>query len=585
MRRLLALAVVIAALSMTAIPPSSGATSSFTGSVAVGSAPFKSHNFSVTRTGMISVSLSWNVPTADLNLFLYNPDGNLVASSKSTTARPESVSWNARKTGTWKVGVRAARGSASYTVTAQHSTTSSSSSSSSSTTATTFDPPPPPGDHPNVVLILTDDQRWDTTSVMPAVQSLLVARGVEFTNGFVVNSLCCPSRATILEGAYSHSTGVYQNGGPDGPFGGKFSDTSTVATWLDDAGYRTALIGKYFNFYNEHAAQVPPGWDRWVAFAVDDLGGGSYFDYDLSVDGSRRHYGNDVADYSTDVLADEADRFIRGTSPDVPLFLQFAPYGPHLPSTPAPRHANALPGLTPHRPPNYNEADVSDKSAYVRNLPPLTAGAAGGIDQVRQNQLRTLLSVDDAVDKILDALEDTGRLADTMIVFASDNGYAWGEHRWGVTGAQNKQVPYQESIRIPFVVRYDRMIPAARADDRFALTIDIAPTFAQLAGVDAPGSEGRSLLPLLSGAPTAWREDFLVEHGQTYVPSYCAVRDRDHTYTQYQGGEEELYDLVADPYELRNRANDPEHASTLTRLRSRAHTLCTPPPPGFSFVR
>jgi N-acetylglucosamine-6-sulfatase len=447
--------------------------------------------------------------------------------------------------------------------------------------------PPPPAGAPNVVLILTDDQRFDTLWAMPNVRSLLVDRGVTFTNGIVANALCCPSRANILKGAYSHTTRVYANDGVDGPFGGGFDDRSTVATWMDGAGYRTAMIGKYFNFYLAHrgAAYVPPGWDRWVAFATDDVGGGRYYDYGLSVDGALASHGATAADYSTDVLAGYAESFVRSTPSTDPLFLYFAPYAPHEPADPAPRHASTFASLAPSRPPSYDEPDVSDKPAYIRAIPRFAAGNVSRIDSIRRKQYQSLQAVDEAVARVVTALEETGRLSNTMIVFMGDNGFLWGEHRWGRTGPQNKQVPYEESIRVPYVVRYDPIVTAPRTDAHLVLNIDLAPTFTALAGTAAPGAEGRSLLPLLSDPASAWRQDVLIEHGlSSVVPGYCAVRTADATYVRYATGEQELYLLGPDPYQLVNQAANPAYASLRQELRTRAEALCSPPPPGFSWT-
>jgi arylsulfatase A-like enzyme len=445
-------------------------------------------------------------------------------------------------------------------------------------------PPPPPTQKPNVVLILTDDQRWDTLWAMPNVQSLLVGRGVTFTNGFVANALCCPSRANILKGAYSHTTRVYQNSGVHGPFSA-FDDSSTLATWMDGAGYRTALVGKYFNGYTQaRASYVPPGWDRWVAFATDDVGGGKYYGYGLSVDGTYLAKGSATTDYSTDVLASYAEDFVRSTEPDDPLFLYFAPYAPHEPAEPAPRHASAFGNLSLWRPPSYDEPDVTDKPAYVRALPRFTAANRSRIDTIRLKQYRSLLAVDDAVGRLVQALSDTGRLSTTMIVLMGDNGFVWGEHRWGKNGPENKQVPYEESIRVPYVVRYDPLVAAPRTDPSLVLNIDLAPTFTGLAGVPAPGSEGRSLLPILQTPGAPWRTDFLVEHHLTTVPSYCAIRSIDATYVRYATGEEELYLLDIDPYQLVNQAGNASYAALLSSLRARAEQLCVPPPPDFSFT-
>jgi arylsulfatase A-like enzyme len=420
----------------------------------------------------------------------------------------------------------------------------------------------------SIVLILTDDQRWDTLWAMPTVRRELVARGINFTNAFLVNSLCCPSRATILTGQYSHTTGIYSDVGPHGGFFA-FRDRSTIATWLRAAGYHTGLFGKYLNMYR--GKYIPPGWERWFAYQQPPR----YFNYLVNDQGSIRRFGSRPADYSTDVMADRAVSFIRSTQG--PLFVYFAPFAPHTPARPPPRYARAFSHLRPFRPPNYNEADVSDKPAYVRALHRFTPGQKSNIDSTRRRQYQCLLAVDDAVKHILNALRDTNRLGTALIVFMTDNGLTWGEHRFMVT----KQVPYEESIRTPFVVRDDQLIQA-RTDTHLVLNLDIAPTFAAVAGVPAPGAEGLSLLPLLADPSTPWRPDFLVEHlGPTGIPTYCAVRTSRYIYVYYSTRERELYDLRRDPYELQNRARDRRYASILAALRIRLRELCQPPPPGY----
>jgi arylsulfatase A-like enzyme len=427
------------------------------------------------------------------------------------------------------------------------------------------------------VLILTDDQRWDSLWAMPAVQQNLVDHGVTFRNGFVVNSLCCPSRASILTGDYSHTTGVYKNKSDYGGFPA-FNDSSTIATWLDGAGYRTALIGKYLNQFSTFTdgSYVPPGRDRWVAFY--STGGGKYYNYQLSIDGQLHSYGDLPSDYSTDVLARQAVQFIHNTNTTRPFFLYFAPSAPHEPATPAPRDVGTFSGLAPWRPPNYNEADVSDKPAWVQAHPLLDAASRAGIDTLRKHQYETLGAVDDAVASIVGELAQSGRLANTMIVFASDNGYLWGEHRLTA-----KQLPYEESIRIPLVIRYDPLTTSSRRIRPQALNIDLAPTFADVAGVTPPKAvDGRSLLPLLAQTATSWRKSFLVEHLGPGIPTYCAVRSLRYTYVQYQTKEEELYDLTTDRFQLQNVARDPDYAQVLRKRRANLVTLCSPPPPGFT---
>jgi len=440
-------------------------------------------------------------------------------------------------------------------------------------------------DSPNIVLVLTDDQRWDTLWAMPTVQSELVDKGITFTNGFVVNPICCPTRASILTGKYSHSTGVYKDQPPDGgfrTFTKEGEDGSTVATWLHAGGFRTAMIGKYLNGYTgRRTAYVPPGWDRWVAF-TSQRGNGDYYNYEFSIDGVSESYADAETDYSTDVLAAQAADFIRSTDQAQPLFLYFAPNAPHRPSIPAVRDAAAFSDLAPWRPPSYDEADVSDKPAYVQALPPFDPAEQEALDAFRIDQYRTLLALDDAVGTILDALRDTRRLSNTLLVFTSDNGLLWGEHRW-----IHKSVPYDESIRVPMVVRYDPMITSPRIDAHLVADIDLAPTFAGAAAVLASGVEGRSFLPLLDSSASLWRSGFLIEHlrsSAVEVPTYCGLRTRKYTYVAYETGEEELYDLRSDPYELQNVASDPAYTSALTSRRARLRKLCDPPPPGDTFV-
>jgi N-acetylglucosamine-6-sulfatase len=439
----------------------------------------------------------------------------------------------------------------------------------------------PASARPNVVLIVTDDQRWDTLEYMPTVQRELVGKGVLFENAFVVNPLCCPSRASILTGTYSHTNGVWANTGPHGGFH-VFRDRSTLPVWLDAAGYETMLIGKYLNGYWSpfaDATYVPPGWNRWFAY----WGPNYYFDYEITDGTTTRRYGSASADYATDVMAAEGARFIRESGP-APFFLLFATKAPHITdhlvssysTDPAPRHVNAFAGIPPWVPPSLNEPNVADKPRHIRKLSPLPPAR---LTELREEQLESLLAVDDAVASLLDALEETGKLADTLIVFTSDNGHAWGEHRW-----RQKIVPYEESIRVPLVLRYDAPGAPARTESRFALNVDLAPTIAQAGGAAATGFDGRSLFPLLRGTQTTWRRSFLFEHLGTGVPSYCGFRGARWKYVQYRTGEEELYDLRADPYERQSVHRRNALTSSIMSYRGRVRmSECRPP--GFRPLR
>ena len=406
---------------------------------------------------------------------------------------------------------------------------------------------------------------------MPQIRRKLVRKGIKFENGFVSNSFCCPSRASILTGQYSHNTGVYTNYLPFGGFDA-FDDDSTVATWLDDAGYRTALMGKYFNQYND-AYYVPPGWDEWNVFSNRAGNGGGFYNYELSINGEVKRYGQRPRDYSTDVLARRATRFVRDSKR--PFFLHFSPFAPHN-DIPADRHYGMYERERPPVRPSFDEKDVSDKPAWVQALPRIKKYFP------RQRTMETLLAVDDAVAKLMRVLRKQGELENTFIVFTSDNGKGWGEHRWN-----DKSDPYRGSTQVPFVVRYDRWLQESYVDDEhLVLNMDLTPTFADLAKTDVPiDADGRSLRPLFKSVSPKWRNDFLLEHleDKREIPSYCGVRSLEWLYVAYATGEEELYDLVKDPYELENLADSPNHTLTKSDLRARTEQLCSPVPPGYEF--
>ncbi len=424
---------------------------------------------------------------------------------------------------------------------------------------------------PSIVVILTDDQRWDTLPWMPTVTEELIDKGVTFENAFAHNPACCPSRASFLTGNYSHTTGVWSNSSPYGAYPAFTSEDDTLAVWLDDAGYRTAFMGKYLNQY-EPASHVPPGWDEWRAFLDPD-----YYSYSLSVNGQVVEKGTDPRDYSTNMFARQADRFIQSTDAGTPLFLYMALKAPHGPYTPAPRDVGALRGIDPFRPPSFNEEDVSDKPAYIQDRGQMGGGRIGEVDEARRMQLETIQSVDRSVGRILTALRETGRLHNTVIVFASDNGFSWGEHRW-----KAKLVPYEESIRIPLVIRWDAGGLSPGKVKALTVNVDVAPTLVDMAGLPPQEVDGRSLLPLLRGTHPPWRDAFPLEHVNEispYVPTYCGVRTRHETFVRYATGEEEYYRLDEDPYQLKNMASAPRWSDRVAHLRQRTLALCDPLPP------
>jgi N-acetylglucosamine-6-sulfatase len=430
---------------------------------------------------------------------------------------------------------------------------------------------------PNMILILADDMRYDDLEHMPRTQDLIVKEGLEYENAFATTPLCCPSRASILRGQYTHNHEIWENARGFPTFKRLGHERSTIATWLAEEGYETALLGKYLNAYDwEDHRHVPPGWDEWRALLLHE---DAYYDYTLSDNGNPVRYGSAEADYSTDMLAREAREIIRSSAgKDKPLFMYLAPSAPHGPGPPAPRHEGLFEEVRAPRPPSFDEADVSDKPGWVRALPRLSADQKIYIDRVYRGRLRLLLSLDDLVAGVVEELRSAGELDNTYLVVSSDNGLLMGEHRL----PEGKGPPYEESIRVPLAVRGPG-IPAGRTTDQVALNIDLAPTFADLGGAATPPFvDGRSLKPTFAQDAPSWRTAFLIEYlrGQHGMPQHNTIRTAGgEKYVEYPRGarvEHEYYRLREDPYELENayRSADPDRIEEL-RARLEAFKSCS----------
>jgi arylsulfatase A-like enzyme len=413
-------------------------------------------------------------------------------------------------------------------------------------------------ERPNVLLIVSDDQPTGTVKRMPTLDD---AEGfTRFNSYYDNNPLCCPTRATLLTGQYSHHTGVENN-----LVAKSFDDGSTLATWLDDAGYETGLFGKYLNDYpwDRGANYVPPGWDRWSAFASD----ADYYDYTLVGDASRRSYGHREPDYSTDVLADQVSHFISSASAgDDPFFAYFSPYGPHAPRTPAPRHRGAFANTRVKLPANFNRV-ARDAPRWWANRSKLDPA-----EQRRaiKGQWRALLSVDDAIDRFITTLKRTGEYENTVIVYLSDNGYSLGSHRnpW-------KDCAYEECVHLPLLINWPGHTGGPPID-ALAGSMDVAPTIAEIAGATPTVPvDGTSLVPLIHGEVGSLGRPILLRHVQypKTAPSFWGLRTERWTYVEYETGERELYDNESDPHQLRNLAGDPRLAETIGRLRAQMEEL------------
>jgi N-acetylglucosamine-6-sulfatase len=438
---------------------------------------------------------------------------------------------------------------------------------------------------PNIIFIFTDDQDPGSLRVMSNLKERLMEKGKTFPNATFAQPLCCPSRATMLRGQYPHNTGVLDNGGNDGGHGtfkrlGR--DHSTYATWLHTSGYKTGYFGKYMNGY-DNEAYIPPGWDRWVAadhapatMRISNNGnllklGDRYETFDLA-----------MKNYSLNFLKNNIDK-------RAPLFMAVSFSAPHnefgMPKYEK-RYVDRFSKATWPRTPNFNEQDRSDKPEWVRRFPEITEDEEKEITVMYRARLRSLLTVDATLRAYLRALSRTQELDNTYIFYFTDNGWHMGNHALRTDSPTSpigkpmgKNTPYTEDVEFPLIVRGPQIAPNT-TDERLVSTTDIAPTFADIANASPTSSvDGRSVLPLLHDQDVPWRDALLVEGKYNYPwpqqpPSYKEVRTSRYAYHYYpETGEEELYDLEEDPYQLQSRHDDPAYAEVKATLRSRLEAL------------
>ncbi len=416
---------------------------------------------------------------------------------------------------------------------------------------------------PNIVFIMADDMNVSDLAYMPKAQQYLVSQGTTFPNSLVNWSQCCPSRASIFRGQNANNTQIFNNDLPSGGGFGKFyqlgEEQQTIAVWLKNAGYRTVLFGKYLNNYPNEVTTIPrtyipPGWNEWYALTKNYY---EQFNYNLNENGTIVKYGSLASQYLTDVISSKSADFIRRNT-SVPFFMYIAPTGPHGPSTPAPRYASLFSTLQAPRNPNFNEADVSDKPAWIKALPLLTPTDIAGLDSSYENRLRSLQAVDDLIENVVLTLQATGQLNNTYIFFYSDNGFHLGEHRLD----HGKNTEFEEDIKVPLVVRGPNVAAGATVT-KLVGNIDLASTWAQIANATIPITiDGRSFAGLLSTnfpTPATWRNGYLIGFvGPTGTKATDgfrgsqAVRTDKYLYVEYLTGEREFYDLTVDPYELTN---------------------------------
>ncbi|WKZ35940.1 MAG: sulfatase [Anaerolineales bacterium] len=391
---------------------------------------------------------------------------------------------------------------------------------------------------PNILIIVTDDQRYDTMEFMPQTQAAIFDQGVTFQHGFVTTPLCCPSRASIFTGMYAHKHGVTNNNAE--------LEYPTFIELMKKNGYYTGLVGKYLNSWK---GEPRPEYDYWISFQFGET---RYYNPRLNVNGEWiRHQG----EYVTYSLGNYVIDFLRkAEKKNKPFILIYTPNAPHNPATPADEDLNTFADLPPHRPPSFDEPDIADKPEWMLRDGPLHPDIIKMIDDFRLNQIRTLVSLDRTIGSIMTELAELNMLDNTVIIFISDNGIHWGEHR-----LFSKSTIYDETNRVPFALRYPSLVPRPYIDRQHVVAnIDIAPTSLDIAGIPIPKDmDGMSILKLLSGNGN-WREGVLIE-GWPPRGIYSAVHTGNYVYAETLGDISEFYDLEKDPYQLQNIVNDPQY--------------------------
>lgn len=498
---------------------------------------------------------------------------------------------------------------------------------------------------PNVVFILTDDQRTDEMKWMPKTRKLIGAKGTTFTRFLAPFPLCCPARMSVMTGQYPHNHGVDGNFPPEGYYGlTRAEQEKTLPVWLRKAGYQTSHIGKYLNGYGSiNQTEIPPGWSDWHGtidqtsydmfnFWVNDNGRVSKYGsepwnqaiMEFSVGVATEAYptysdlqqaiaqkfifsalndGNfgtaSRKDHQVDVLADRAVDFIgKASKKKSPFFLNFAPPAPHRedlpenaglrginPRVPA-RYEQKVKGLKFPDPPSFNEADISDKPGLLADFKPLGEYRTARpeisglelIDNYRRGRVGNLWALDDAVSRIVSELKKRGELANTLIIFHSDNGWLMGEHR--IPG--DKFVPYEESLLVPTLISGPGW-PKGKKVSALASNVDLTSTILKATGARANRvQDGIPLLPLATGKAKKRKAVLLeatrplfVKPGFPYQwdQPYFGVRTDRFKYVNWSTGGEELYDLKSDPYEMVNLADDPAMEAEKAKLLALAESL------------
>jgi arylsulfatase A-like enzyme len=426
---------------------------------------------------------------------------------------------------------------------------------------------------PNILYIMADDHAAHAIGVYgskvnttPNIDRIAHA-GMRFEKCFVTNSICTPSRAAILTGKYAHINGV--------PVFNRFDGGQpTIAKYLQASGYHTGMIGKW------HLGSEPTGFDHWDVLP----GQGEYYDPFFIEMGPRKR----IRGYCTDIITDLALDFLAKRPRDKPFFLMCHHKAPHHPWEPDAKHAKQWENVTVPEPPTLDDdyATRSDAAREAtmridRDLKPrdLKQTPPVGLTKVElkkwkyqrlmRDYLACVASVDDNVGRLLDYLDKQGLAQNTLVVYTSDQGFFIGDHDWF-----DKRFMYEESLTMPFLVRWPGVVKPGSVCDRMVLNVDFAPTLLEAAGLPVPADiQGRSCVPLLKGQPPAdWRRSMYYRY--YHYPQDCRVQPHYGVRTEQfkliffnKIGQWELFDLAKDPHELKNVYADPAYAATLQTLK------------------
>ena len=468
-------------------------------------------------------------------------------------------------------------------VTATRAAEANAAPAQSPSTSPVSDPSDPatPTSPRNVVLILADDLDWALFSATPELRALQ-EQGATLTNFVVTDSLCCPSRASILRSQYVHNHRVKSNvpktNGGWATFFRLNHQRNCLPTWLSQANVSTALIGKYLNGFPGDLPRtyIPPGWDHFVT-AVNGHIAYKGYGYQLATNGQLSNPPEFLNDRLT---ADALDWLSRTTGP---FYLQFSSYLPHTPSPASPADVGRNAGAKAPRPPSFNVVK-SNEVSWLRQLPPISPARQAVLDMAWARRMDSALSFGRSATAIIEALRTQGVLDDTLVVIASDNGYHIGSHRMQ-TG---KQSPFREDTVVPAVIIGGGATPGSTID-AMTSTIDLAPTFAAWLGAPAPGYvDGRNLLPLLADPSQPWRTGLLTEHFNApepgdpdfsgpEAPPYRTLRTKEWLLVHYKD-EDALYNLRVDPYEMDNiYQSAPANTVRMLQRQLRALSKCAGP--------